>query len=158
LPSWQANYNREKTKMTWTDIALDKAKAIIAQEPELIKQTYRGTTFGELATKSGLYFSFGDIAHFIHSSFRISLSIREMKGGAGIACFEDLAKRLRLYLIAELKLVVEMQAPYGGVRCRFNTVEPDYNFITDFLELFKELDQLEGRLAEIRKSEGGFYQ
>ena len=142
----------------WTDEALEKARQIIGQEPELLKQTYKGTTFGEFATKSGLYFSFGDIAHFIHSSFRVSLSIREMKGAAGIACFEDLAKRLRLYLIAELKLVVEMQPPYGGTRCRFNTVEPDYNFIVDFLELFKELDKLEERLAEIRKAEGGFYQ
>lgn len=144
--------------MNWTDIALDKAKAIIAQEPELIKQTYRGTTFGEFAVKSGLYFSFGDIAHFIHSSFRISLSIREMKGAAGIACFEDLSKRLRLYLIAELKLVVAMAPPYGGSCTRFNEIEPDYNFIIEFLELFKELDQLEERLAEIRKVEGGFYQ
>lgn len=142
----------------WTDEALEKAQKIIAQEPELLKDTYRGTDFGEFAVKSGLYFSFGDIAHFIHSSFRISLSIREMKGGAGITCFEDLAKRLRLYLIAELKLVVEMKPPYGGVRHRFNEIEPDYNFITEFLELFKELDQLEARLAEIRKAEGGFYQ
>jgi hypothetical protein len=142
----------------WTDEALEKARKIIAQEPELLKQTYKGTTFGEFAVKSGLYFSFGDIAHFIHSIFRVSLSIREMKGAAGIACFEDLAKRLRLYLIAELKLVVEMKLPYGGTLCRFNTVEPDYNVIVDFLELFKELNQLEERLSEIRKAEGGFYQ
>ena len=142
----------------WTDRALEQAKAIIAQEPELLAQTYRGTTFGEFATKSGLYFSFGDIAHFAHSSFRISLSIREMKGAAGIDCFEDLSKRLRLYLIAELKLVIDMKPPYGGVRHRFNELEPDYGFITDFLELFKELDSLDIRLAEIRKAEGGFYQ
>jgi hypothetical protein len=144
--------------MNWTDRALDKARTIIEQEPDLLKDTYRGGNFGEFAIKSGLYFSFGDIAHFIHSSFRISLSIREMKGAAGIACFEDLAKRLRLYLIAELKLVVAMAPPYGGVRHRFNEFEPDYNFIAEFLELFKELDQLEARLAEIRKAEGGFYQ
>ena len=141
----------------WTEEAIEKSRKIIAQEPELLKQTYKGTTFGEFAVKSGLYFSLEDIAHFIHSSFRVSLNIREMKGATGIACFEDLAKRLRLYLIAELKLVVEMKPPYGGTLCRFNTVEPDYNFIVDFLELFKELDQLEERLAEIRKSEGGFY-
>jgi hypothetical protein len=142
----------------WTDEALEKARQIISQEPELLKQTYKGTNFGEFATKSGLYFSFGDITHFIHSSFRVSLSIRELKGAAGIACFEDLAKRLRLYLIAELKIVIEMKPPYGGAICRFNTVEPDHNFIVDFLELFKELDRLEERLAEIRKAEGGFYQ
>jgi len=139
--------------MNWTDIALDNAKAIIAQEPDLLKDTYKGTTFGAFATKSGLYFSFGDVAHFIHSSFRVSLSIREMKGAAGIACFEDLAKRLRLYLIAELKLVVAMAPPYGGSRTRFNEIEPDFNFIIEFLELFKELGQLEARLAEIRKAE-----
>jgi hypothetical protein len=141
----------------WTDEALDKANKIIAQEPELLKNAY-GKDYGELAVKSGLYFSFGDITHFIHSSLRLSISIREMKGGAGIACFEDLAKRLRLYLIAELKLVVEMKPPYGEHQTRFNTVEPDYNFIAEFLELFKELDQLEVRLAEIRKEEGGNFQ
>ena len=139
----------------WTDEALDKANKIIAQEPELLKNAY-GKDYGELAVKSGLYFSFGDITHFIHSSLRLSISIREMKGGAGIACFEDLIKRLRLYLIAELKLVVAMEPPYE--RLSFQSQEPDYNFIAEFLELFKELYQLEVRLAEIRKSEGGNFQ
>lgn len=142
----------------WTDRALERAQKIIAQEPELLKQTYKGGNFGKFAIKSGLYFSFGDISYIIHSSLRLSLSIREMKGGAGIACFEDFIARLRLYLIAELKLVVKMEPPYDGVRHRFNELEPDYNFITDFLELFKELDELEVRLAEIRKAEGGNYQ
>lgn len=143
----------------WTDEALEKAKMIIAQQPELLKKTYRGSDDqGQKFVESGLYFSFGDIAHIIHSSLRLSISIREMKGGAGIAYFEDLIIRLRLYLIAELKLVVEMKLPYGGVQTRFNEVEPDYNFIAEFLELFKELDQLEVRLAEIRKAEGGYFQ
>ena len=142
----------------WTDEALDKAKAIIATEPELLKQTYRGTDFSKCAAKSGLYFSFGDITHIVHSSLRLSLSIREMKGGAGIAYFEDFILRLRLYLIAELKLVIDMKPPYDGVPFRFNQKEPDYNFIVDFLDLFKEIDQYEARLAEIRKAEGGFYQ
>ena len=141
----------------WTEEAFEKANKLIATEAELLTATY-GANFGELAIKSGLYFSFGDIMHFIHSSFRISLSIREMKGAAGIAFFEDLSRRLRLYLIAELKLVVAMAPPYGGVRHRYNELEPDYNFIVEFLELFKELDQLDARLAEIRTAEGGFYQ
>jgi hypothetical protein len=141
----------------WTDEALEKASKIIAQEPELLKKSF-SPEFAKFATETGLYFSFGDIVHFIHSSLRLSISIREMKGAAGIAYFEDLVKRLRLYLIAELKFVVAMKPPYEGVRCRFNTVEPDYNFIAEFLELFKELDQLEVRLVEIRKVEGGFYQ
>jgi hypothetical protein len=140
----------------WYDRALEQARKIIATEPDLLQKAY-GKDFAEIAVKLGLYFSFGDIAHFIHSSFQISISIREMRGGAGIACFEDLAKRLRLYLIAELKLVVEMKPPYGGKEYRFGSIEPDYNFMVEFLELFKELDQLEARLAEIRKQEGGFF-
>lgn len=141
----------------WWDEALEQARKIIASEPELIEQTYDGYWL-EHVKETGLYFSFGDIAHFIHSSFRISLSIREMKGGAGIAYFEDLAKRLRLYLIAELKLVVEMKPPYDHHTNNFNEKAPDCNFVVDFLELFKELDQLDARLAEIRKSGGGYYQ
>jgi hypothetical protein len=54
MSSWQANYNKEKTKMTWTNIALDKGKAIIAQEPELHAKTYI-KSFGEQVTKYGLY-------------------------------------------------------------------------------------------------------
>lgn len=141
----------------WTDEALDKAKKIIAEEPELLKQAY-GEGYRETVTQTGLYFSFGDMAHFVHSSIRLSLSIREMKGGAGIAYFEDLIKRMRVYLIEELKLVVDMKPPYNGVPFRFNQKEPDYNFIIEFLELFKELDQLAERLVEVRKAEGGNFQ
>jgi hypothetical protein len=142
--------------MTWTDIALDKAKAIIAQESELLARAY-SKNYGEQVVKSGLYFSFGDITHFVHSSVRLSLSIRKFGGAAGIACFEDLIKRLRLYLIAELKLVIENKPPYDQWPSRHNG-ESDYNFILEFLDLFKELDQLEIWLKEIREKEGGNYQ
>lgn len=136
----------------WTDEALEKARRIIAEEPELIEKAY-GPGFRETATQTGLYFSFGDMMHFVHSSVRHSLSIRELKGGAGIAHFEQLILRMRVYLIEELKLVVEMKPPYDGAPFRFNQKEPDYNFIVEFLELFKELDQLAERLAEVRKAE-----
>jgi hypothetical protein len=36
--------------------------------------------------------------------------------------------------------------------------EPDYNFIVEFLDLFKELDQMDSWLKEIREKEGGNYQ
>jgi hypothetical protein len=129
-----------------------KAQEIIAEESTLLKETYRGGNFAEFATKTGLYFSFGDIAHFIHSSVRLSVTIRMFGGAAGIACFEDLVKRLRLYLIAELKRVLANQEPYNHER------GPDHHFIVDFLELFKELDQLKTDLAAIREKEGGYYQ
>jgi len=142
---------------SWPEVAVDKAKKLIAEEPELIQKAY-SPGFREIVTKTGLYFSFGDMAHFIHTSITSRLSIREMKGGAGIACFEDLIMRIRVYLIEELKLVVEMKPPYDGAPFRFNQTEPDYNFIVEFLDLFKELDQLAFRLKEITEKEGGNYQ
>jgi len=70
--------------MNWTDIALDKARRLLHKNLTCSKKPTEAGNFGEFATKSGLYFSFGDIAHFIHSSFRVSLCIREMKGAAGL--------------------------------------------------------------------------
>lgn len=137
--------------MTWVDPVLTEAKKRIAEEDQLVKETY-SQDFQKYAKETNLFFSFGDIEHFIRSSLNYSISIRKNGGAAGIACFENLIKRLRLYLIAELKLVMEGKEPF---RYREGV---DYNFITDFLDQFKILDRLEADLGEIRKKEGGNYQ
>lgn len=136
--------------MSWVDKAREKAEKILSTEDQLLKETY-SPEFAELARKGGLYFSFGDIRHIINTSLTYSIFKRLHGTHAGIACFEDLIKRIRLYLIAELKLVLANEEPYknsGGV---------DHNFIVDFLDLFKILDNLDEELKEIRKREGGYY-
>jgi hypothetical protein len=137
--------------MTWVDILVEKAKKRIAHEDRLIKETYC-PEFQRFAKETNLFFSFGDIAHFIRVAVNYSVFMRTNGGGAGIACFEDLIKRLRLYLIAELKFVVEGKEPYQHDRGL------GWNFINDFEDQFKILDRLDEELAEIRKKEGGFYQ
>jgi hypothetical protein len=132
------------------DRVVEEAEKRIAEEPDLLKKTF-SPEFVEYAKQSNLFFSFGDIIHLIQKGLNYSITNRTNGGGAGIACFEDLIRRFRLYLIAELKYVIEDKEPFkhrNGV---------DYNFITDFLDQFKQLDRLDAELAEIRKKEGGNY-
>ena len=137
--------------MTWHAVLIEKAKKRIAQEDQLIKETY-SPEFRKFAKETNLFFSYGDICHIIRIALNDRVFMRRYGGGAGIACFEDLIKRLRLYLIAELKFVVDGKEPYSHDRGQ------GLNFINDFEDEFKILDKLEEDLAEIRKKEGGYYQ
>ncbi len=137
--------------MSWPQIAIEKAKKLIAQEPELLKQAY-SPDFAEYCKRTGLFFSFGDISWLIQSSMKYNIYSRSHGSGAGIADFETLIMRFRLYLIQELKAVLANERPRKGWK-----TEIDYNFVIDFLDLFKELDDLEQRLKQIRQKEGGMY-
>ena len=138
--------------MSWIDKAIAEARKRIAEEPELLKKTY-SPEFAEYSKKTGLFFSIGDIEHLIRKGLTYSISIRSKGGAAGIAYFEELIMRFKLYLIQELKAVLNDERPYkghhGGV---------DYNFLSDFLDLFKLLDKLAEDLKLIREKEGGNYQ
>ncbi len=137
--------------MSWPQKAIEKANKLIAQEPELLKKSY-SLDFADYCKRTGLFFSFGDIGWLIRTSMRYNILSRGHGSGAGIACFETLIDRFRLYLIQELKAVLMNERPY-----KKEDAEIDYNFVTDFLDLFKELDELEGWLKEIRQKEGGMY-
>jgi hypothetical protein len=137
--------------MSWPDRILKEAEKRLAQEPDLLKHTY-SADYARYAKETNLFFSFGDVTHFINTSLNYSIQRRKNGNAAGIACFEDLIKRLRLYLIAELKFVLANKEPFNHPN------GPDYNFVTDFLDLFETLDRLEAELKEIREKEGGFYQ
>jgi hypothetical protein len=142
--------------MSWVDTAQKKAERILSHEDELLKEAY-SPEFAELAKKEGLYFSFGDITHLIRTGLSHSIFIRNNGGHAGIAHFEDLIKRFRLYLMREMRLVMNNQPPFHDSR-RVVYSGVDYGFIIDFLDLFKILDDLDEQLKEIRKREGGCYQ
>lgn len=137
--------------MNWWDNVLKEAEKRLAQEPDLLKDTY-SPDFARYAKETNLFFSFGDITHFINTSLNYSIQRRKNGNAAGIACFEDLIKRLRLYLVQELKFVLANKEPFN------HSGGPDYNSVTDFLDLFKILDRLEAELKEIREKEGGYYQ
>ncbi len=137
--------------MSWAQRAVEKANKLIAQEPELLKKSY-SPDFADYCKRAGLFFSFGDISWLIRTSMRYNILSRYHGSTAGIACFETLIDRFRLYLIQELKSVLANERPY-----KKETVEFDYNLVTDFLDLFKELDELEAWLKEIRQKEGGMY-
>lgn len=136
--------------MSWVDSVKEKAEKILSTETQLLKEAY-SPEFAELAKKEGLYFSYGDIGHLIRTSLSYSIFARNNGGHAGIACFEDLIKRFRLYLMREMRLVLNNQSPFGRGH------EADYNFIIDFLDLFRILDGLDEELKEICKKEGGYY-
>ena len=136
--------------MSWQEMMIEKAKKRIAQEEQLLKETY-SPDFQKFTKETNLFFSFGDVCHFIRIALRDRVFMRRYGGGAGIACFEDLIKRLRLYLIAELKFVLEGKEPFGNVQI-------DVNFVSDFEDEFKLLDRIEEELDEIRWKEGGYYQ
>ena len=136
----------------WFDRVLAEAKKRIAEEPRLLEKAF-GSEYAKYVKETNLFFSFGDIEHLIRHGLNYSILRRNNGAGAGIAGFEELIYRFKLYLIAELKLVIESKEPF------YHTSEnPDYNFITDFLDQFKILDRCEVELAEIRKKEGGRYQ
>lgn len=137
--------------MSYATYVIDKAKKLIAEEPELLKKAY-SPEFAEYAMKTGLFFSFGDIEHLIRTGLNYSIQARHNGSHAGIACFEELIMRFKLYLIQELKAVMNDELPFKGWHG-----EVDYNFITDFLDLFKLLDRLEQELKEIREKERGNY-
>jgi len=137
--------------MTWFDRVLTEAKKRIAEEPRLLEKAF-SPDFAKYAKETNLFFSFGDIEHLIRHGLNYSILRRNGGAGAGIAGFEELIYRFKLYLIAELKLVIESKEPFH------HSEDVDYNFITDFMDQFKILDRLEVELAEIRKKEGGSYQ
>ncbi len=140
--------------MNWTERAVKEARKRIAEELELLKTTY-SPEFAEYCKKTGLFFSFGDIVHLISFGLGRSIWIRHNGGAAGIAYFEELIRRFRLYLIQELKAVLNSEGPYKTI----DVHRPiDYNFVVDFLEQFKRLDELTEQLKEIRTREGGYYQ
>ncbi len=139
--------------MSWPQKAIEKAKKLIAEEPELLKKSY-SPQFAEFATTTGCYFSYGDISWLINSALEYNIFSRHGGSGAGVAHFETLIMRFRLYLIRELKVVLADKPPYGPHEYQN---EPDYNFIQDFLDLFKILDEYEQMLKEIRVREGGMY-
>ena len=137
--------------MSWVDKVVEAARKRIAEEPELLKKAY-DKDFADYAQRTGLFFSFGDITHLINVGLNYSISIRRNGGGAGIAGFEELIMRFRLYLIQDLKALLSDERPYKGFHGKV-----DHNFVTDFLDLFKILDRVEAELKEIREKEGGFY-
>ncbi len=138
-------------KKTWPESAIEKAKQLVAEEPELLKKSF-SPEFAEFANSTGLYFSFGDISWLINSALQYNIFSRHGGSCAGIAHFETLIMRFRLYLIRELKVVLANKPPYGphdrGV---------DYNFVQDFLDLFHTLDKMDELLKEIREREGGMF-
>ena len=138
--------------MGWPEVAVERAKKMIAEEPELLKKAY-SPDFAEYAKRTGLFFSFGDIGWLINTSLNHNITQRYNGTHAGVACFEELIMRFKLYLIQELKAVLNDERPCKG----HNQGNIDCNFITDFLDLFKILDRLDLMLKEIRAKEGGRY-
>ena len=137
--------------MGWRETVLEKARKKIAEEPELLKKAY-SPEFAEYCKRTGLFFSFGDISWLINTSLKYNILQRFNGSSAGIAHFETLISRFRLYLIQELKAVLADERPYSGWKGNV-----DANFVSDFLDLFKDLDGLDERLEEIREKEGGFF-
>jgi len=135
----------------WPEVAVERAKKLIAEEPELLEKAFC-PEFAEYAKRTGLFFSFGDISWLINTSLNNNIRARFFGSGAGIACFETLIMRFKLYLIQELKAVLSCERPYSKDGDRI-----DYNFVSDFLDLFKVLDRLEEMLKEIHEKEGGNY-
>jgi len=137
--------------VSWCDRAVKEAKERIAQESELLRKSY-SSEFMDFARATNLFFSLGDIEHLIRSGLDYRIRIRHAGGGAGIACFEDLIRRFRLYIIQELKTILANREPY-----RFSDTV-NFELVSDLLDLMKILDKDEQRLKEIRQKEGGYFQ
>lgn len=139
--------------MSWTEKVVAEAKKRISQEEILYRKAY-SMEFADYAKEKGMFFSYGDIAHLIDLGLRERIWIRQNGGGAGIAAFEHLVWRFKLYIIQELKTLVAEEKPY----CPYTSNQPvDFNFMMDWLDLLKKLDGLEVDLKEIHTKEGGNY-
>lgn len=144
-------------KSEWPLRVKEEAEKRISQEKELLEKAF-SAEFAKFADEKGLYFSFGDISWLINTSLKYNIVARHMGAGAGIACFETLIMRFRLYLIRELKVILADLPPYGSHgKYGDGSGHIDYNFVTDFLDLFKTLDKMDEMLKEIRAREGGNY-
>lgn len=137
--------------MTWWNRVEKEARKRLEEEPRLLRESY-SPDFATHVKETNLFFSFGDVAHLIRIGIRVGLSLKQHGAGLMLAHYETLIKRFKLYLIRQLKTVLDNKEPYR------RTVQPyreqiDYNFVSDFLDLFKELDRAERELKIIREKE-----
>jgi len=132
--------------MSWWDNVLKEAEKRLAEEAELLKDAY-SPDFARYAKETNLFFSFGDIYHLVHTGVSYGMALKRFGASMQLAGYEYLIKRFKLYLLQEMKLIIANKEPFRHDR------GTDLNFLSEFLDLLKDLDRLAVELAEVRKQE-----
>jgi len=131
---------------SWWDRALKEAEKRLAEEPELLKDAY-SPDFAKYSKETNLFFSFGDIRHLIYTGVSYNMSLKRFGASLQLAHYETLIKRFKLYLLQELKRALANKEPFKYDRGR------DLNFVSEFLDLLKELDRMAEDLKKLREED-----
>lgn len=132
--------------MSWWDNVLEESRKRLAEEPMLLESAY-SKDFAEYVKATNLFFSYGDIEHLINTGISYGMNLKRFGTSLMLAGYEALINRFKLYLLQELKLVIENKAPFHHDR------GADYGFAAEILDLLRNLDRLAAELAELRKKD-----
>ena len=132
--------------MSWWGNVLEESRKRLTEESMLLESAY-SKDFAEYAKATNLFFSYGDIEHLINTGISYGMNLKRFGTSLMLAGYEALINRFKLYLLQELKLVIENKAPF------YRDTGTDYGFAAEILDLLRNLDRLMAELAELRKKD-----